>query len=136
MPPVFRIEQNDLSQDVVWLSPIYKSPLVDMGYDISDFQDINPQFGTLADVDALITEMHKRGMKLMMDLVVNHTSDQHNWFLESRQSKDNPYRDYYWWRPARYSAEGERLPPNNWREEFSNGSAWEWDERTGEYYLQ
>jgi oligo-1,6-glucosidase len=107
-----------------------------MGYDISDFQDINPQFGALADVDQLIAGMHERDMKLVMDLVINHTSDEHAWFVESRKSKDNPYRDFYWWRPPRYSPEGERLPPNNWREEFSNGSAWEWDEQTQEYYLQ
>ncbi len=100
------------TKDVVWLSPIYKSPLIDMGYDISDFQEINPQFGTLSDVDELISQMHKRDMKLVMDLVVNHTSDQHLWFEESRKSKDNR------------------------REEFSNGSAWEWDEHTQEYYLQ
>ena len=124
------------AKDVLWLSPVYQSPLVDMGYDISDFQAILPQFGTLADVDALIAGLHERGMKLVMDLVINHTSDQHTWFLESRKSKDNPYRNYYWWRPARLGPNGERLPPNNWREEFSSGSAWEWDEHTQEYYLQ
>ena len=90
----------------------------------------------MADVDELIAEMHKRGMKLVMDLVVNHCSDQHQWFVESRKSKDNPYRDFFWWRPAKYSSDGERLPPNNWREEFSSGSAWQWDETTQEYYLQ
>lgn len=80
--------------------------------------------------------MHKRDMKLVMDLVINHTSDQHHWFTESRKSKENPYRDFYWWRPAKYNDKGERAPPNNWREEFSTGSAWEWDEQTQEYYLQ
>lgn len=114
---------------------MYKSPLVDMGYDISDYQDIDPRFGTIHDMDDLIAAMHARGLKLVMDLVVNHTSDQHKWFQESRKSKDSPYRDWYWWRPARYSESGERMPPNNWREEFSNGSAWEWDETTQEYYL-
>lgn len=74
-------------------------------------------------------------MKIVMDLVANHTSDQHRWFIESRKSKDNPYRDWYWWRPPRYGEDGTRRPPNNWREEFSNGSAWQWDETTGEYYL-
>jgi len=89
----------------------------------------------MASMDALIAEMHKRDMKLVMDLVVNHTSDQHAWFLESRSSKDNPKRDWYFWRPAKYAADGTRQPPNNWREEFSNASAWKWDEKTEEYYL-
>ncbi|KAK5715618.1 hypothetical protein LTR15_010264 [Elasticomyces elasticus] len=126
---------KDLGVDVIWLSPVYKSPFIDNGYDISDYHEIDPRFGTLADVDQLIAEMHKRDMKLVMDLVVNHCSDQHEWFVESRKSKDNPYRDFFWWRPAKYSDSGERLPPNNWREEFSSGSAWEWDELTQEYYL-
>jgi len=114
---------------------VYKSPFVDNGYDISDYHEIDARFGTLADVDRLISEMHKRDMKLVMDLVVNHCSDQHQWFVESRKAKDNPYRDFFWWRAPKYSPEGERLPPNNWREEFSTGSAWEWDETTHEYYL-
>ncbi|KAK8847717.1 hypothetical protein IAR55_005576 [Kwoniella newhampshirensis] len=127
---------KDLGVDVVWLSPVYQSPFIDNGYDISDYQDIHPQFGTLADVDQLIAEMHARDMKLVMDLVVNHTSDQHKWFIESRKSKDNnPYREFYIWRPAKWSSSGERLPPNNWREEFSSGSAWEWDEGSQEYFL-
>ncbi|KAK3704664.1 hypothetical protein LTR37_013763 [Vermiconidia calcicola] len=126
---------KDLGVDVIWLSPVYKSPFIDNGYDISSYTEINPDFGTLADVDELIQKVHERGMKLVMDLVVNHTSDQHLWFLESRKSKDNPYRDWYWWRPPRWADNGERQPPNNWREEFSNGSAWQWDEQTGEYYL-
>ena len=122
-------------QDAIWLSPVYESPLVDMGYDISNYQQILPVFGTLEDMDELIKQMHARNMKLVMDLVINHTSDQHYWFKESRKSKTNPYRDFYWWRPPRY-VDGKRMPPNNWREEFSNGSAWEWDELTQEYYLQ
>ncbi|ORY23124.1 alpha-glucosidase [Naematelia encephala] len=126
---------KDLGVDVIWLSPVFKSPFIDNGYDVSDYQAIDPRFGTLEDVDILIDEMHKREMKLVMDLIVNHTSDQHPWFVEARKSKDNPYRDFFWWRPPRFSPEGERLPPNNWREEFSNGSAWEWDEVTQEYYL-
>ncbi|KAK0947534.1 hypothetical protein LTR29_001142 [Friedmanniomyces endolithicus] len=126
---------KDLGVDVIWLSPVYKSPFVDNGYDISDYHEIDARFGTLADVDRLISEMHKRDMKLVMDLVVNHCSDQHQWFVESRKAKDNPYRDFFWWRAPKYSPEGERLPPNNWREEFSTGSAWEWDETTHEYYL-
>lgn len=121
---------------MVWLAPVYASPFIDNGYDISDYQAIHPQFGTLEDVDRLISEMHSRGMKLVMDLVVNHTSDQHDWFIKSRRSKENNlYRDFYIWKPAKY-VDGKRQPPNNWREEFSNGSAWEWDEGSQEYYLQ
>ena len=90
-----------LGVDVVWLSPIYTSPQDDNGYDISDYQDIDPTFGTLADVDDLVAALHERGMRLMMDLVVNHTSDEHPWFVESRSSTDNPKRDWYWWRPPR-----------------------------------
>ena len=120
---------KDLGIDVVWLCPVYKSPNDDNGYDVSDYQDIMDEFGTLADWDELLAEMHKRGIKLVMDLVVNHTSDEHHWFKESRQSKDNPYRDFYIWRPGKDGRE-----PNNWRS-FFGGSAWQYDERTGEYYL-
>ncbi len=90
-----------LGVDVVWLSPVYRSPMDDNGYDISDYTDIDPLFGTLADLDELIAELHARGMRLMMDLVVNHTSDEHPWFVESRSSRDNPKRDWYWWRDPR-----------------------------------
>ncbi|NDD96710.1 MAG: glucohydrolase, partial [Actinobacteria bacterium] len=90
-----------LGVDVLWLSPVYESPQDDNGYDISDYEDIDPVFGTMADIDRLITEVHARGMKLVMDLVVNHTSDEHPWFLESRSSRHNPKRDWYWWRSAR-----------------------------------
>ncbi|RAK19150.1 oligo-1,6-glucosidase [Anoxybacillus vitaminiphilus] len=120
---------KDLGIDVIWLSPVYKSPNDDNGYDISDYRDIMDEFGTMADWEELLAEIHKRGMKLMMDLVVNHTSDEHPWFIESRKSKDNPYRDYYIWRPGKEGKE-----PNNWESCFS-GSAWEYDETTGEYYL-
>jgi oligo-1,6-glucosidase len=113
-----------LGVDVVWLSPVYRSPMDDNGYDISDYQDIDPLFGTLEDFDALLDAVHERGMRLIMDLVVNHTSDEHPWFVESRSSKDNPKRDWYWWRER----------PNNWTSAFS-GSAWELDETTGEHYL-
>ena len=125
-----------LGVDVVWLSPVYRSPMDDNGYDISDYQDIDPLFGTLEDLDALIEDVHARGMKLVMDLVVNHTSDEHPWFVESRSSKDNPKRDWYWWRPARDgTVPGEQgAEPNNWGSFFS-GPAWEYDETTGEYYL-
>ena len=120
---------KDLGADVIWLSPVYKSPNDDNGYDVSNYQDIMDEFGTLADWQEMLAEMHKRDIKLMMDLVVNHTSDEHPWFMESRKSKDNPYRDFYIWRPGRDGHE-----PNNWRSHFS-GSAWQYDEITDEYYL-
>jgi oligo-1,6-glucosidase len=125
-----------LGVDVVWLSPIYPSPQDDAGYDISDYQDIDPTFGSLADFDALLAAVHERGMKLVMDLVVNHTSDEHPWFAESRSSRDNPKRDWYWWRPPRAGMEpGEPgAEPTNWRSFFS-GSVWQLDEAAGEYYL-
>jgi oligo-1,6-glucosidase len=119
-----------LGVDVVWLSPVYKSPNDDNGYDISDYEDIMDEFGTLRDWEELLAGLHERGIKLMMDLVINHSSDEHAWFVESRSSKDNPYRDYYIWRPAQPDG---RLP-NNWSSIFS-GPAWELDETTGEYYL-
>ena len=98
-----------LGIDVVWLSPVYKSPNDDKGYDISDYQDIMDEFGTLADWEELLAGLHARGIKLVMDLVVNHTSDEHPWFVESRQSKDNPYRDYYIWRPGKDGARAQQL---------------------------
>jgi len=120
---------KELGIDVIWLSPVYKSPNDDNGYDISDYQDIMDEFGTLADWEELLAEMHRRGIKLVMDLVVNHTSDEHPWFREARKSKDNRYRDFYIWRPAKDGRE-----PNNWVSFFS-GSAWQYDEQTDEYYL-
>jgi oligo-1,6-glucosidase len=125
-----------LGVDVVWLSPVYRSPMDDNGYDISDYQDVDPVFGTLDDLDLLVADLHDRGMKLVMDLVVNHTSDEHPWFVESRSSKDNPKRDWYWWRPARDGAvPGEPgAEPSNWGSFFS-GPAWTYDAATGEYYL-
>ncbi|NYI03474.1 glycoside hydrolase family 13 protein [Allostreptomyces psammosilenae] len=119
-----------LGVDVVWLSPVYPSPGDDNGYDISDYCGINPEFGTLADFERLRDGLHERGMRLVMDLVVNHTSDEHPWFRESRESVDSPKRDWYIWRPP--AADGG--PPNNWGSVFS-GSAWEYDEKTGEYFL-
>jgi len=113
-----------LGIDVLWLSPVYPSPQDDAGYDISDYRDIDPTFGTLADFDRLLEGVHARGMKLVMDLVVNHTSDEHPWFEASRSSRDGPKRDWYWWRAR----------PNNWGSFFS-GSAWEYDPRTEEHYL-
>ncbi|MDM5226493.1 alpha-glucosidase [Cytobacillus sp. NJ13] len=120
---------KELGIDVVWLSPVYKSPNDDNGYDISDYQDIMSELGTMEDWEELLGEMHKREIKLIMDLVVNHSSDEHIWFAESRKSKDNPYRDYYIWREGR-----NRKEPNNWGSNFG-GSAWELDDKTGEYYL-
>ena len=125
-----------LGVDVVWLSPVYRSPMDDNGYDISDYTDIDPLFGTLADLDELIAELHARGMRLMMDLVVNHTSDEHPWFVESRSGRDNPKRDWYWWRDPRPGATPGQpgAEPTNWESHFS-GPTWTWDERTGQYYL-
>ncbi|KAJ7912379.1 glycoside hydrolase family 13 protein [Mycena leptocephala] len=125
---------KDLGVDVLWLSPIYRSPLADMGYDISDFRNIDPRYGTLEDWDRLLAGVHARGMKLMMDLVVNHTSDEHEWFIESKSSKTSPKRDWYIWRPPRYDEAGNRHPPNNWEAVFQ-GSVWEYDSNTNEYYL-
>ncbi|KAF2173286.1 glycoside hydrolase family 13 protein [Zasmidium cellare ATCC 36951] len=125
-----------LGVNVVWTSPIYKSPQADMGYDIADYYDIDPKYGSLSDVDELIKELKKRDMKLMMDLVVNHTSDQHAWFLDSRSSKDSEHRDWYIWKPAKYDKDGNRQPPNNWLQLLGDAnSAWTWDEKTQEYYL-
>ncbi|MET4224415.1 glycoside hydrolase family 13 protein [Oerskovia enterophila] len=125
-----------LGIDVLWLSPIYRSPQADNGYDISDYQDIDPTFGTLKDFDDLLADVHERGMKLVMDLVVNHTSDEHPWFVESRSSTDNPKRDWYWWRPARdgFAPGAPGAEPTNW-ESFFSGPTWTLDEETGEYYL-
>jgi oligo-1,6-glucosidase len=125
-----------LGVDVVWLSPVYRSPQDDNGYDISDYREIDPVFGGLDTLDELLEGLHARGMKLVMDLVVNHTSDEHPWFVESRSSKDNPKRDWYWWRPPRDGVEPGTAgaEPNNWGSAFS-GPAWEYDAATGEYYL-
>ncbi|GIO32174.1 MULTISPECIES: glycoside hydrolase family 13 protein [Paenibacillus] len=120
---------KELGIDVIWLCPIYKSPNHDNGYDISDYKDIMKEFGTMEDFDELLREAHARGLKIMMDLVLNHTSDEHPWFIESRSSKDNPKRDYYIWRKGKNGG-----PPNNWESYFS-GSVWEYDETTDEYYL-
>ncbi|MCJ1410039.1 alpha-glucosidase mal12 [Ptychographa xylographoides] len=125
---------QDLGIDIIWVSPCYASPQNDMGYDISDYENIYPPYGTVADAEALIQACHTRGMRIIFDLVVNHTSDQHAWFRESRSAKDSPKRDWYIWRPPRYNADGTRQPPNNWRAHFG-GSAWEWDDGSGEYYL-
>ncbi len=125
---------KSLGIDIVWLSPMYDSPQYDMGYDISNYEAVYAPYGTVADIEHLIEACHSRGMRLILDLVVNHTSDEHAWFKESRSSKTDPKRDWYIWRPAKYAADGTRMPPNNWRSFFS-GSAWAWDEETQEYYL-
>jgi alpha-glucosidase len=120
---------RQLNIDGIWISPFYPSPMADFGYDVADFTGVDPLFGTLADFDHLIRETHARGLKLILDLVPNHSSDQHPWFIESRSSSANPKRDWYVWRdPAPGGG-----PPNNWLSVFG-GSAWEWDERTGQYY--
>ena len=128
---------KSLGVDVVWTSPIYKSPQADMGYDIADYKDIDPLYGSLADVDELIAETKKRDMKLMMDLVVNHTSNMHQWFLESRSSKNNPKRDWYIWKdPKSRSPQGTPEEPNNWARILGEASsAWTYDTETGQYYL-
>ena len=120
---------KELGIDILYLNPINKSPNDDNGYDISDFRDIMDEFGTLQNFKELINELHKRNMKLVMDLVINHSSDEHPWFMESRKNRDNPYRDYYIWHPGK-----DGNPPSNWGS-FFGGSAWEYDEATGEYYL-
>jgi len=119
-----------LEIDAIWISPIYPSPMADFGYDVSDYCDIHPMFGNMNDFDRLLEEAHQRGLKIILDWVPNHTSDEHPWFVESRQSRDNPRRDWYIWKDAKPDGS----PPNNW-ESFFAGSAWEWDEATGQYYL-
>ena len=120
---------KDLGVETIWLSPIFKSPMDDMGYDISDYTTIDPIFGTMADFDEMLAGMKKRHIRLILDLVVNHTSDEHPWFKEARKSKDNPYHDFYIWKSGTKG-----VPPNNWFSLFG-GSAWEWNEATQEYFL-
>jgi oligo-1,6-glucosidase/alpha-glucosidase len=120
----------DLGIDAIWLSPIFPSPMADFGYDVADYTGVDPLFGSLEGFDRLLAAAHERGLRLMLDFVPNHSSDQHPWFVESRSSRDNPKRDWYVWRDA--AADGG--PPNNWISDFG-GSAWEWDEPTGQYYL-
>ena len=120
---------KDLGIDVIWICPMYKSPNDDNGYDISDYQDIMSDFGNMDDFDELLREVHARQMKLIIDLVVNHTSDEHKWFIESKSSKDNPKRDWYIWRAGKDNKE-----PNNWESIFK-GSVWEFDKNTEEYFM-
>lgn len=119
----------DLGIDVIWICPMYKSPNDDNGYDISDYQDIMDEFGTMEDFNELLEQVHQRGMKLIIDLVINHTSDEHQWFIESKSAKDSPKRDWYIWQDGKDGKE-----PNNWESIF-NGSAWKFDEVTNQYYL-
>lgn len=121
---------RSIGVDTIWLGPVYESPRVDQGYDVSNQREIDPMMGTMEDWEELLRETHARGMELWMDLVLNHTSDEHRWFKRSRSSKDNPYRDYYIWRKGEKDGE----PPNNWTS-YLGGSAWTYDEATGEYYL-
>ncbi|NYE03951.1 trehalose-6-phosphate hydrolase [Bacillus niacini] len=120
---------KELGVDVLWLTPIYKSPQRDNGYDISDYYNIQEEYGTMDDFDQLLCEAHKRGIKIIMDIVINHTSTEHEWFKQAKSSKDNPYRDFYIWKDGK-----DGLPPTNWESKFG-GSAWQWDETTGQYYL-
>ncbi|MDO7908163.1 alpha-glucosidase [Paenibacillus sp. JX-17] len=122
---------QELGVGIVWLGPVYQSPFADNGYDISDYYEVHKDYGTMQDLEDLIAGLHERGIKLIMDLVINHTSDEHPWFQQSRTSKDSPFRDYYIWKPP--GPDGKE--PNNWRS-FSNESAWQWDDQTGEYYLR
>ena len=121
---------DSLGIDAIWLSPIYPSPMHDFGYDVMDYCDIDPRFGTLADFDRLTAEAHRRGIRIVMDLVLNHTSDQHPWFLESRSSRTSAKRDWYYWADGKSA----HRPPNNWAARFG-GSAWTQDRQTGQYYL-
>ncbi|PKO55792.1 MAG: glucohydrolase, partial [Betaproteobacteria bacterium HGW-Betaproteobacteria-21] len=126
---------KSLGIDVIWICPMYKSPNDDNGYDIADYQAIMEEFGTMADFDHLLAEVHRRGMRLILDLVVNHTSDEHAWFIESRSSRDNPKRDWYVWRDGKGGVGGTPGDePNNWESIFK-GSAWKYDETTGQYFL-
>src|SRR5436309_1331286 len=124
---------TSLGIDAIWISPFYRSPMKDFGYDVSDYRDIDPTFGTLGDFDRLLEEAHRRGIRVLVDLVPNHTSDQHPWFVESRSSRDNPKRNWYVWADPRRGG-----PPNNWRAVFGareKRSAWTLDPATGQYYL-
>ena len=118
----------------IWFSPLYPSPNADYGYDISDYCDINPEYGTLEVFDEVVSEAHARGLRVIMDLVVNHTSSEHPWFKESREDPLGRYHDYYFWRKGRVGLDGGMNPPNNWDSLFE-GRAWEYDEILEEYYL-
>ncbi|MCM1195053.1 MAG: alpha-glucosidase [Corallococcus sp.] len=123
---------SDLGIDAIWFSPLYASPNADYGYDISDYKAINPEYGTMADFDEMVKLLHAKNIKVVMDLVINHTSDKHEWFMQARSSKDNPYRDYYYFRDGK--GKNGKKPPNNWTS-FFVGKAWEYDEKTEQWYL-
>ena len=123
---------QELGIDAIWFSPFFASPQKDFGYDISDFKAINPEYGKMKDFEELLEKAHSLQIKIILDMVLNHTSDEHPWFLESRSSKINPKRDWYVWRKGR--EKNQSKPPNNWKAVIG-GSAWEWDEYTQEYYL-
>ena len=123
-----------LGIDAIWLTPCYPSPQVDFGYDISDYRTIDPKYGTLADFDRLVAEARKRNIRILMDMVMNHTSDQHEWFKQSRLSRTNPYRDWFVWQDGKgETATDVGAPPNNWESLFGH-SAWQWDETARQYY--
>jgi alpha-glucosidase len=123
---------SDLHVAAIWLSPFYLSPMADFGYDVKDHRDVDPQFGSLADFDDLVEQCHSRGIRVVVDFVPNHTSDEHPWFCESRTSRVNPKRDWYVWRDGPEPG----VPPNNWRSTFASvGRAWSWDDATGQWYL-
>ncbi len=124
---------KDLGIDALWLSPHYPSPQADCGYDVADYTGVAPEYGTLEDFKTFLAEAHRRGLRVILDMVFNHTSDQHPWFIASRSSRDNPKRDWYIWRDGKLGPNGEKLPPNNWESTFT-GSAWEYDATTGQYY--
>ncbi len=113
---------HDLGVDVVWISPMYDSPQRDMGYDIRSYEKVYEPYGTVKDVEDVIKACHDRGMRVILDLVINHTSDEHEWFKESRSSKTNPKRNWYFWKPAKYDENGKRLPPTNWRSYFAGST--------------
>ncbi|PSQ99853.1 MAG: alpha-amylase, partial [Bacteroidetes bacterium QS_9_68_14] len=123
-----------LGVDALWLSPFYPSPQKDFGYDVADYTAVHSDYGTLEDFDRLLDEAHERGLKVILDFVPNHTSDEHEWFQESRSSKESDKRDWYIWKDPVEGLDGEPGPPNNWLSNFG-GSAWAWDEDTGQYYL-
>lgn len=125
---------ESLGVGAIWVSPMYTSPMVDMGYDISDYLNVNPIYGSMQDLEELIRECHSRGIRVLLDLVINHTSNKHNWFLQSKKSKAGEFADYYIWRDAKYDDNGNRLVPNNWGA-FFGGSVWEWVEERQQYYL-
>jgi glycosidase len=127
---------QSLGVNVIWLSPFYPSPMADFGYDVADYRDVDPIFGTLKDAEALIAGAHERDIRIIVDLVPNHSSDEHDWFRQSRQSREDPYSDWYIWQdPKGHDEQGNPIPPNNWIEVLTGGPAWEWDAARQQFYL-